>query len=304
MPPRPDFIAHWSALENPEPNRYPDDPELQGFDASLGRKLGLTRIGIHHMRLPPGRRTSYPHAESAEEEFVFVIEGHPEVWIDGDLHRLGPGDSVAFPAGTGVCHTFLNNTAVEVRLIVVGERRKPENRVHYPLNAEFQRSTDYGWTDAPIRPLGSHDGMPRIAEAATAAGPRDGAERTARCACGALSVTARSEPSKISACHCQSCQRRTGSAFSVAVFYGREQVTQHGPSRTYVRPGDSGLNVEFHLCPTCGTSVFWYPEFRPKLVGVAIGCFAGDPPGPPTQSVYEDFRQDWVTIAIDPPSGA
>ena len=36
-----------------------------GFDASLGRRLGLTRIGIHHVRLLPGRRTSYPHAEGA-----------------------------------------------------------------------------------------------------------------------------------------------------------------------------------------------------------------------------------------------
>jgi uncharacterized cupin superfamily protein len=161
MPPRPDFIAHWSALEDPEPNRYPDDPEPQGFDASLGRKLGLTRIGIHHMRLPPGQRTSYPHAESAEEEFVFVVEGHPDVWIDGELHRLGPGDSVGFPAGTGICHSFLNNTRDEVRLMVVGEKPKPENRVRYPLNQAYEQSTDFSWKDAPIRTIGPHDGKAR-----------------------------------------------------------------------------------------------------------------------------------------------
>ncbi len=46
--------------------------------APLARKLGLGRIGIHHERLPPGRRTSYPHAESDEEEFVYVLEGYPE----------------------------------------------------------------------------------------------------------------------------------------------------------------------------------------------------------------------------------
>src|ERR1700761_6219302 len=103
MTPRPDFIAHWSALENLEPSRYPGDPEDQGFDASVGQKLGLTKIGIHHIRLPPGQRTSYPHAESDEEEFIFVVEGRPHVWIDGVLHRLEPGDSVGFPAGTGIC---------------------------------------------------------------------------------------------------------------------------------------------------------------------------------------------------------
>lgn len=162
MSSRPDFIAHWSELENPEANCYDGDTEAMGFDASLARKLGLTRIGIHHVRLPPGRRTSYPHAESAEEEFVFVIDGHPDVWLDGVLHRLNPGDSVAFPAGAGVCHTFLNNSREEVRLMVIGEKPKPENRVRYPLNESYQQSMGSGWDDAPQRALGPHDGRARV----------------------------------------------------------------------------------------------------------------------------------------------
>lgn len=159
---RPEFIAHWSELEAPDGPHYKGDPERMGLDASVGRKLGLTRIGIHHVRLLPGRRTSYPHAESAEEEFVFVIEGHPDVWIDGVLHPLRPGDSVAFPAGTGISHTVLNNTDVEVRLMVVGEKTRPENRIHYPLNPDFERATGFSWTDAPVRPLGGHNGRPTI----------------------------------------------------------------------------------------------------------------------------------------------
>jgi uncharacterized cupin superfamily protein len=157
---RPEFIAHWSELEATEPHRYVGDDEPMGLDASLGRKLGLTRLGIHHVRLLPGRRTSYPHAESAEEEFVYVIEGRPDAWIDGVLHPLKPGDSVAFPAGTGICHTFLNNTDEEVRLIVVGERRKPENRGRYPLNPEVEAGSPYAWLDAPKRSLGPHGGRP------------------------------------------------------------------------------------------------------------------------------------------------
>ncbi|WP_371133805.1 cupin domain-containing protein [Phenylobacterium sp.] len=158
---RPPFIAHWSELESPEPHRYAGDDEPMGLDASLGRQLGLTRIGIHHVRLLPGRRTSYPHAESAEEEFVFVVQGRPDAWIDGILHPLKPGDSVAFPSGTGICHTFLNNTEEEVRLLVIGEKRKPENRGRYPLNPEVERDSPYAWLDAPARLLGPHDGQPR-----------------------------------------------------------------------------------------------------------------------------------------------
>jgi uncharacterized cupin superfamily protein len=155
---RPDFIRHWTELEGPDDSHYRNDTELMAIGASLGSDLGLTRIGIHHNRLLPGRRTSYPHAESAEEEFVYVLEGHPDVWIDGNLHPLSPGDSVAFPAGTGVCHTFLNNTDSEVRLLVIGEKPKAENRIRYPLNEVHEATREDRWTDWPERPIGPHDG--------------------------------------------------------------------------------------------------------------------------------------------------
>ncbi|TKC88341.1 cupin domain-containing protein [Trinickia terrae] len=157
---RPDFIWHWTELEGEDNKHYPGDTELQGIGAPLAAKLGLTRIGIHHVRLLPGRRTSYPHAESAEEEFVFVIEGTPDAWIDGHLHRLAPGDSVGFPAGTGICHTFLNNTDQEVRLLVIGEKPKDENRIRYPMNEAYEATRADRWADWPARPLGPHDGKP------------------------------------------------------------------------------------------------------------------------------------------------
>jgi uncharacterized cupin superfamily protein len=159
---RPDFIRHWRDLEQPDNAHYRDDTELLSIRAPLGRKLGLTRIGINHERLPPGRRTSYPHAESSEEEFIFVLEGTPDVWIDGHLHHLEPGDAVAFPAGTGICHTFLNNTPDEVRLLVIGEASKAENRIRYPINETYEASRADRWVDWPKRPIGPHDGKARV----------------------------------------------------------------------------------------------------------------------------------------------
>ncbi len=140
---RPDCIRHWRELEGPDDATYPDSPERFSIGAPLGRGLRLNRLGIHHERLPPGRRTSYPHAESDEEEFIYVLEGYPEVWINGYLWKLEPGDSVGFPAGTGICHTFLNNTEQEVRLLVVGEANKKYNRIYYPLNPGYAGSSRY-----------------------------------------------------------------------------------------------------------------------------------------------------------------
>ena len=166
-PERPPFIAHWRELEKADDNHYDGDDELMGIGAPLGRLFGLTRVGVHHVRLPPGRRTSFPHAERTEEEFVYVIEGEPDAWIDGDLHRLQPGDAVGFPAGTGVCHSFLNNTEAEVRLLVVGEKRA-DNTYFYPLHPDRPREREQLWEDHPEPELGPHDGLPDKVRAAKA----------------------------------------------------------------------------------------------------------------------------------------
>lgn len=158
--PRPAFIRHWSELEGEDNEHYPDSDEHMSIGAPLSYRLGLTRIGIHHERLLPGRRLSYPHAESAEEEFVFVLEGTPDAWINGELFRLKAGDAVAFPAGTGICHTFINNSDREARFIVVGEANKDDNRIFYPKNQVYEATREDRWLDAPEQQFGEHNGLP------------------------------------------------------------------------------------------------------------------------------------------------
>ncbi len=160
MAERPACIAHWTEIESPDNAKYRDHDELLSIGAPFGEHFGLKRLGIHHERLPPGRRTSFPHAESAEEEFVYVIEGAPDAWLDGHLHRLRAGDAVGFPPGGGLAHAFINNTDKDVHLLVVGEKPKPENRIYYPLNPERKPLRDDWWDDVPQRPMGDHDGLP------------------------------------------------------------------------------------------------------------------------------------------------
>jgi uncharacterized cupin superfamily protein len=75
--------------------------------------------------------------------------------------RLAPGDGVGFPAGTGLCHTFINNTDSDVRLLVVGDRNRDDNRFHYPLHpARNAQIGERHWKDLPARALGPHDGLP------------------------------------------------------------------------------------------------------------------------------------------------
>jgi hypothetical protein len=103
----------------------------------------------------------------------------------------------------------------------------------------------------------------------------------------------------ISACHCRACKRRTGSAFGVAVFFKRDQVTTSGKSKSYIRVGGSGKSIEFRFCPACGPTVFWMPEVRKELVAVALGCFSEPSTLVPTQAVHAEIRLDWVSFDFD-----
>ena len=152
-------IIHTSDIEEDTAGIYPGSDELHSLGAAFGRHFGLQRLGIHHERLALGRRSSFPHAESAEDEFIYVIEGTPDVWLDGHLHRLKPGDGVGFPAGTGLAHSFLNNTDTEVRLLVVGDSARAENKIFYAVNPEQRARRMDWWDDVPDRQLGPHDGL-------------------------------------------------------------------------------------------------------------------------------------------------
>ena len=162
--PRPDFIRNAAEIQQPE-----SSGDLFATIARFGRRLGLTRLGINQEIVPSGCRTSTPHAHSMEEEFVFVIEGRPDLWLDGFIHPLGPGDGIAFPAGTGIAHCLINNTDSDVRLLIVGENITGD-RVFYPIDPQERRPED-DWTDAPRRPLGPHHGRADRPRRETSRGP-------------------------------------------------------------------------------------------------------------------------------------
>ena len=158
---RPPFII--AAASIPErSHRYPNSDEPNGHERSIGRYAGLMKIGLHLMRLAPGERSSWPHAEEKEEEFVYVIEGEVDAWIDGFIHAMRTGDIAAFPAGTGISHCFINNGERDVLLLVGGEAARSDNRIYYPLHPHRRNELAWSewWDDIPKHRLGPHDGMP------------------------------------------------------------------------------------------------------------------------------------------------
>jgi hypothetical protein len=118
--------------------------------------------------------------------------------------------------------------------------------------------------------------------------------RIAHCCCGSLRAEATGEPALVVACRCIECQHRTGSPFGVSTIFWKEQVRTEGPSKVYVRGGDSGRKIEFHFCPDCGSTVYFYVEDVIDVVGITFGAFADASMPWPTLSGWETTRHPWV----------
>jgi hypothetical protein len=125
--------------------------------------------------------------------------------------------------------------------------------------------------------------------------------RTAECACGRLQISVEREPLSVLTCHCDFCQRRTGSIFQVsAVFSDDDHVAVTGESSIYNGLEIDGVGtsigdeVSYSFCPTCGSTVFWRFKERPIVV-IAVGCFA-DPDFPaPIAELHVPQRHRWMS---------
>jgi uncharacterized cupin superfamily protein len=137
------YVVHIDDVQEIE-GAYPSpfDAEKLSIYKDLGRAAGSKRLGFSFERLLPGRRTSFTHAHSDEEELVYVLSGTCQLRIvePGAEPReipLRAGHAVSFPAGTGIAHTVVNRSDGECTLFVVGERRPGVDRCFYPEDSEY-----------------------------------------------------------------------------------------------------------------------------------------------------------------------
>ena len=97
----------------------------------LGDLFGLTNFGVNLTRLAPKGVSALRHAHSKQDEFIYVLQGHPTLHTDEGRTRLSPGMCAGFKAGSGNGHCLINETADEVVYLEVGDRT-PGDEGTYP----------------------------------------------------------------------------------------------------------------------------------------------------------------------------
>jgi uncharacterized cupin superfamily protein len=92
---------------------------------------GLTQFGALIQTLPAGSRSSIKHWHSAEDEIVYVLEGHVTLIEGGSETLLKSGDAATFRAGDPTGHCLQNRNDAPTRCLVVGTRAAVDT-ITYP----------------------------------------------------------------------------------------------------------------------------------------------------------------------------
>ncbi len=98
----------------------------------LGELAGLTQFGVNLLKLPPGAWSSQRHWHSAEDEFVYVVQGEVVLVTDAGEEVLRAGECAGFKAGDPLAHHLQNRSGAAALLLEVGTRDPGHDTVDYP----------------------------------------------------------------------------------------------------------------------------------------------------------------------------
>lgn len=123
----PATVAETRGSGYPEPfrSRMGDRPKRR-----LGNACGLTRFGVNLVTLGPGAQSALRHWHTAEDEFVYVLEGELVLVTDDGEQKLHAGDCAGYPAGRRDGHHFINRSGAPARYLEIGDRTKGDFAIY------------------------------------------------------------------------------------------------------------------------------------------------------------------------------
>ena len=134
IPKSPVALVAQEAPARTKPSIYPEPFAAQVAGRRkhpLGDLFGLTNFGVNLTRLAPGAVSALRHAHTRQDEFVYILQGHPTLNTDEGATRLSPGMCAGFKAGTGNGHQLINQTDTDVVYLEIGDRT-PGDEGSYP----------------------------------------------------------------------------------------------------------------------------------------------------------------------------
>lgn len=131
---RPIAVVAAEAPPRAKPSNYPEpfySHMMKRQKRPLGDLFGLTNFGVNLTRIAPGGASALRHAHTKQDEFVYILEGHPTLVTDAGRMSLEPGKCAGFRAGTCDAHHLVNETGEDVLYLEIGDRT-PGDAATYP----------------------------------------------------------------------------------------------------------------------------------------------------------------------------
>lgn len=133
----------------------------------------------------------------------------------------------------------------------------------------------------------------------------DSADLRGGCLCGAVRYEISGPALTVAACHCTSCRRHSGAAYSVNLIVPTKAMTVTGPLAAFSDTDtESGVPLAREHCRACGTPIRSIPGSSPKIVAVKAGTLDEPQSFAPRMHLFTQSALPWVVIPSDIPSFA
>ena len=116
------------------------------------------------------------------------------------------------------------------------------------------------------------------------------------CQCGAVTYTVSAEPLFTYACHCHSCQKRTGSAFSMGLVIATETLELEGALTTWSRVSEQGNTNTRYSCASCGNIMYGIGDTSPELAKLQAGTLEDTSEVEPEVHMWTITKQPWLVL--------
>ncbi|KAL2822150.1 hypothetical protein BDW59DRAFT_181061 [Aspergillus cavernicola] len=162
-----------------------------------------------------------------------------------------------------------------------------------PVHLEFSRNAKPLVEDSVV--IDIRDGIlfgPRAKKPTTAPSP---GTYTGACHCGTCTWTAEITSPNHILCHCETCRKLGGGAFSMnqIIHQNQLQINSGTPSR-YTYTGTSGNPVHCYFCPTCTSHIYHHQEVMGEQVIVRTILLENGGEMPIGGEIFAEGKLAWV----------
>lgn len=119
----------------------------------LGDAGGISDFGVNLMSLPPGAWSSQRHWHTAEDEFIFILEGEVTLITDKGEETLKAGDCATFAKGVSDGHHLVNNSKAMARVLEVGSRSSEDVCTYPDIDMKVDEKQGYTHMDGTPYPM-------------------------------------------------------------------------------------------------------------------------------------------------------